>query len=94
MARTPSPARDSPALSGTRGVFYATGTTVAASMGARLGLVGDQLAQERNQRDERNTDHETSSAELREELRVPSICGDRRGTGRLGDHSRKVTCKQ
>ncbi|MGA7273671.1 MAG: hypothetical protein WBX14_02400, partial [Candidatus Udaeobacter sp.] len=34
----------------------------------RLGLVGDQLAQERNQRDEHNTDREAARAELGEEL--------------------------
>jgi hypothetical protein len=35
----------------------------------RLGFVGDQLAQERNQNDERNTDREAAGAKLREELR-------------------------
>src|ERR1700687_756130 len=41
--------------------------------GRRLGLVGDQLAQERNQHDERNTDHETSNAKLGEEFRVAGV---------------------
>src|SRR5882724_6469372 len=62
--------------------------------GRRLGLVGDQLAQERNQHDEHDTDRETAGAELREELRVPGVGGDRRGAGRLRDHSRKVACKE
>ncbi len=38
--------------------------------GRRLGLVGDQFAQERNQHDERNTDREAAGAKLREELRA------------------------
>ena len=36
----------------------------------RLGLVCDQLAQERNEHDERDTDCEATGAELREELRI------------------------
>src|SRR5439155_15344120 len=56
----------------------------------RLRLVGDQLAQERNQHDERNTDREAAGAKLREELRVPGVGGDRRGAGRLGNHAREV----
>jgi hypothetical protein len=39
----------------------------------RLGLVGDQLAQERNQHDERNTDREAAGAKLRKERREPGI---------------------
>src|SRR6266403_2181345 len=45
--------------------------------GRRLGLVGDQLAQERNQHDEHDTDREAAGAELREELRFFYCCGDR-----------------
>ena len=56
----------------------------------RLGLVGDQLAQERNQHDERDTDHETAGAELGEEFHITGVGRDRGGAGRLGDHSRKV----
>ena len=37
----------------------------------RLRLVSDQLAQKRNQHDERNTDREAAEAKLGEELRVP-----------------------
>ncbi len=62
--------------------------------GDRLGLVGDQFAQERNQHDERDTDREAAGAELREELRVACVGGDRGGAGRLGNHSRKVACKE
>ena len=62
--------------------------------GRRLGLVGDQLAQEWNQHDERNTDREAAGAKLREEFRVPGVGGDRCGAGRLGDHAREVTCKE
>ncbi len=40
----------------------------------RLRFVGDQLAQERNQHDEHDTDREADGAELREELRVPARC--------------------
>jgi hypothetical protein len=39
-----------------------------------LGLVGDQLAQERNQHDERNIDREAAAAQLREQLPVPARC--------------------
>src|SRR6266540_7325163 len=60
----------------------------------RLGLVGDQFAQERNQHGERDTDRKAAGAKLREELRVPGVGGDRRGDGRHGDHYRKVTCKE
>ncbi len=59
-----------------------------------LGLVGDQFAQERNQHEEHDTDREATGAKLREQLRVPGVGGDRGGAGRLGDHSRKVACKQ
>ena len=62
--------------------------------GTRLGLVGDQFAQERNQHDEHDTDREAAGAKLREELYVPGVGGDRCGAGRLGDYSRKVACKQ
>src|SRR5206468_10733214 len=62
--------------------------------GRRLGLVGDQLAQERNQHDQRNTDCEAANAKLRKESRVLCIGGDRRRAGGLGDHSREVTSKQ
>ncbi len=62
--------------------------------GRRLGLVGDQFAQERNEHDERNTDREASGAKLGEQLRVSGVGGDRRGAGRLGDHSRKVARKE
>jgi hypothetical protein len=41
--------------------------------GSCLGLVRDQLAQERNQHDKRNTDREAVGAKLREELRVPGL---------------------
>src|SRR5262249_25590475 len=60
----------------------------------RLGLVGYQLAQERNQQYERDADHEAAKTELREKLHVPGIGGERRGAGWLGDHSRKVAGKQ
>ena len=36
--------------------------------GSRLGLVGDQLAQKRNQHDEHDTDRETAEAKLGEEF--------------------------
>src|SRR5439155_3091953 len=62
--------------------------------GTRLGLVGDQLPQERNQHDKRNTDREAAEAKLREQLRVPGVGSDRCGAGRLGDHSREVACKE
>src|SRR5438270_11444683 len=45
--------------------------------GTRLGLVGDQFAQERNQHDERNTDYEAADAELGEKFRVAGVGGDR-----------------
>src|SRR5207247_8312109 len=62
--------------------------------GKRLGFVGDQAAQERNQRDQRNTNREAAGAKLREQLRVPGVGGDRRGARRLGDHARKVARKE
>jgi hypothetical protein len=52
--------------------------------GRRLGLVGDQFAQERNEYNEPNTDGEAAGAKLREQLRVPGVGGDRRGVGNLG----------
>ena len=78
---------------GVRGVL-SDGNDGSGFDGSCLGLVGDQLAQERNQHDERNTDREAAGAKLGEELRVPGVGGDRRGAGRLGDHSRKVACKE
>src|SRR5262249_5111941 len=62
--------------------------------GGHFGLVGDQFSQERNQNDERNTDRESAGAELGEKLRVPGVGGDRRGTGPLRDHARKVASKE
>src|SRR5262249_9009944 len=56
--------------------------------------VGDQLAQERNQHNEHDTDREAAKTKRREELRVPGVGGDRRGACRLGNHSREVACKQ
>src|SRR4030095_3151831 len=56
----------------------------------RLGLVGDQLAQERNQHDEHNTAREAAEAKLGEEFRVPRVGSDNCGARRLWDHSRKV----
>jgi hypothetical protein len=60
----------------------------------RLGLVGDQLAQKRNQHDEHDTDREAAEAKLREQRRVPAVGRDRRGAGRLGDHPREVAGKE
>jgi hypothetical protein len=66
----------------------------------RLGLVGNQLAQERNQRrngikhDEHDTDREAAEAKLGEEFCVPGVGRDRRGAGRFEDYSRKVSCKE
>ena len=62
--------------------------------GTRLGFVGDQLAQEGNQYDERDTDREAAEAKLGEQLRISGIGGNRRGAGRVRDHSRKVACKE
>ena len=62
--------------------------------GSYLGLVGDQLAQERNQHDEHNTDREAAGAKLGEEFRVPSVGGDRCGAGWFGDRSREIACKE
>ena len=90
MARTPSPARESRP----QNCEFNDGNDSRRFDGRRLGLVGDQLAQERNQHDERNTDCEAAGAKLREELRISGVGGDRRGAGRLGDHSRKVACKE
>ncbi len=90
---TPSPARESRVLAGVRRVL-SDGNDGSRFDGSCLGLVGDQLAQERNQHDERNTDCEAAGAKLGEKLRVPGISVDGRGAGRLGDHSRKVACKQ
>src|SRR5689334_17049920 len=60
----------------------------------RLGLVGNQLAQERNEYDERDSDCEAPDAKFCEQFRVTWIGGDRCGAGRVRDHSRKVTCEQ
>src|SRR5438552_4533410 len=61
--------------------------------GSYLGLVGDQLAQERNQHDEHNTDREAAGAKLGEEFRVPSVGGDRCGAGWFRDRSREIACR-
>ena len=53
--------------------------------GRRLGLLGDQFAQERSQHDENDTDRKAAEAKLGEQLRVPGVSGDPRGAGRLGD---------
>src|SRR5215211_4006131 len=74
--------------------FLSDGNDGSRFDGTRLRLVCDQLAQERNQHDERNTDREAAGAKLREEFRVPGVGGDRSGAGRLGNHSRKVARKQ
>ena len=56
--------------------FYATGNNSRQRFrGRRLGLVGDQLAQERNQHDEHDTDREAAGAKLGEQLRVPGVGG-------------------
>src|SRR5262245_6663874 len=62
--------------------------------GRFLGLVGDQLAQEWNEYDERDAYCEAADAKFGEQFRVTGIRGDGRGAGRVRDHSRKVTCEQ
>jgi hypothetical protein len=47
-----------------------------------------------NQHDEHDTDCEATEAKLGEEFRVPGVGCDHRCASRLGDHSRKVACKQ
>jgi hypothetical protein len=47
----------------------------------RFGFAGNQLAQEWNQHNERDTDREAAGAKLHEELRVTGIAGDRCGAG-------------
>lgn len=42
---------------------------VLTKLGKNLGLAGDQLAKERNQHDEHDTDRDAAGAKLREELR-------------------------
>ena len=74
--------------------FLSDGNDSGCFDGRRLGLIGDQLAQEWNQHDEHDTDREASGAKLREQLRVPGVGGDRRGAGRLGDHSGEVAGKE
>jgi len=90
MTPTPRAARETGAL---RGESLNDGNDGSGFDGKRLGFVGDQLAQERNQHDEHNADRETADAKLREELRIPGIGGDCGGAGRLGDHARKVACE-
>ncbi len=75
-------------------MFLSDGYDGSRFDGTRLGLVGDQLAQERNQHDEHDTDREAACAKLREQLRVSGVGGDRRSAGRLGDHAREVTGKE
>src|SRR5438874_7188986 len=96
MARTPSLTREPPAHRRAGGVLSRNsrsstdGNDGGGFDGRRLGLVGDQLAQERNQYYERDADREAAGTKLREELRVARVGGDGRGAGRLGDHSRKI----
>lgn len=70
MARTPSPTREPRVLPGVRGVL-SDGNDGNRFDVSCLGLVGDQLAQERNQHDERDTDREAADAKLCEE---PVLC--------------------
>src|SRR5215831_8457165 len=62
--------------------------------GRGLGLVGDQFAQEWNQRDEPNADRECDEAELGEKFRISGICRGCRSADRVGNHPRKVARKQ
>ena len=55
--------------------------------GRRRGFVSNELAQERNQHDERDTDRESDESKLSEKFRITGVGGDRCRTGRVRYHS-------
>jgi hypothetical protein len=59
-------------------------------LGRYFGLVGDQLAQERNENNERDADHEATGAERAEEFHILGIGRNGGGAARLGDHAGEV----